>query len=645
MNGGTSAQEGMGRVGRRALLGRGALAGGIALAALAPVDLAAANTPPTTGAALDLKDPAFGAVGDGVADDSAALQKALDRLAANGGGEIALTSGVYRIASPVVENYGGKASSVVIRGLGSATQIFIATGTANKAIVVQNLESLLFEDVTIIGDPSQSVTTDAVVALEFDSCLQVTLRRCDFYGVSSFVANGAVVLANACDLRIEDSAFRGCGARSGLATTVVSSQNWIGLTIIKTDFIDYGYLGGRFISKTPTAAPFAWVGVYNTSASNAPPVQGAILLSNVSMDEGAALGLACLPNTATSGLIESLTITGLRINVAGFGIPNNGVIIQGVEHVLIERSWFGYSPAPPQAQYGPRNAINLRSVNEAVIDSCRCVNGAERILADAATGTLTVRETTYKLLASSAANTQVIQGGLASRVLKADGAIPANGLVMASTANPLRVVVAPAGAQATSILGVALDATANPGDATRVVTVRGSIVQMQSDGGPIAPGDPIGPSSATAGAVATIGSGGLIGRAVQAASGHVLVAVELIDGTLGASTVPLVPPPPTPAALQNGWTNLGGGFGPATFVKTLDNRVELSGVIAGGAVAAGTVLLTLPSGSTPPARLVFPVASGNGYAEIGVNPDGTVTARRGVSANFTSLSGVRFATA
>lgn len=620
-----------GRVGRRALLGRGAIAG-VALATLGPTELAEAATP-----GVGPIDPrAFGAAGDGTTDDTAAFQAALNALLANGGGEIQLTNGVYRIAGAALVNGSGKAACIVIRGLGSSTQILIAGGAANTSFTFQNFESVSFEDVVFAG--TSGTQTDALIALRFDTCLHATLRRCDFYGVSSYVANGCVVFANASDLRIEDSAFRGCGARTGIATSVVASQNWIGLTIVKTDFIDYGYLNGKFISKTAIAAPFAWVGLYNTSAQTAPPVQGAVLLSNVSMDEGALYGLACLPNTATSGLIESLTITGLRINVAGFGVPNNGLIIQGVEHVLIERCWFGYSPS-----YGSRNAIALRSVNDAVIDSCRCAQGADRILADAAVGTLTVRETTYQHLLSDAQVTTVIQGGTPARVLKADGAITANSLVVASPTNALRVVVAPAGAPASAILGVALDATSAAGDPTRVVTQRGSIVPMLSDGSAISPGNPIGPSGTTAGAVAPIAAGGLVGRAVQAGSGRVLV--ELIDGTLGASTVPLVPAPPTPAALQNGWTNLGGGFAPATYVKTPDNRVELSGVIGGGTVTAGTVLFTLPSGSAPAARLVFPVASGNGYAEIAVNPDGTVSARRGVSANYTSLSGVRFATA
>ncbi len=423
-----------------------------------------------------------------MADDSGALQAALTALANAGGGELEISPGIYRIASPVSVNYAGKASTIIIRGRGSATQILIATGAAATAITVQNLASALIDNVTFVGTPRSAahptgVPTDALVALRFDSTLQALLRRCDFYGLSSYVAGGAVVLANDSYLRIEDSAFRGCGASAGIQTSVVTNQNWHGLAIVNTDFIDYGYLynwsGGSppgFFGKTAIAPPFAWVALLDASntPSGAPTNQAAALVNNVTFDEGAKYGLACLPS-ASSGRIESLTVTGLRVNEAGFGVPNDGLTIQGVDHVLIERSWFGYSP--PSSPYSERNMISLRNVPDAVVDACRGDGNADIIVADATVGALTVRETVYRKLLSDAATTKVVQAGLEARLLKADGAIPANSLVVAA-ANPQRVVLAPAGAPASAILGVALDATASPGDRTRVVLVRGSIVPV-----------------------------------------------------------------------------------------------------------------------------------------------------------------------
>ena len=52
----------------------------------------------------------FGAKGDGVTDDTAAIQAAINYTAARGGGRIFFpyTKGGYRLASPGVEEYNGR---------------------------------------------------------------------------------------------------------------------------------------------------------------------------------------------------------------------------------------------------------------------------------------------------------------------------------------------------------------------------------------------------------------------------------------------------------------------------------------------------------------------------------------------------------
>src|SRR5512139_1598782 len=84
---------------RRGFLGAGA---GMALAALPAV--AAAQQPPRNKPDRSdmLSAAAFGARGDGMADDSAALQAALDAaFAPNGPGFLAIPPGTYKVTKPL----------------------------------------------------------------------------------------------------------------------------------------------------------------------------------------------------------------------------------------------------------------------------------------------------------------------------------------------------------------------------------------------------------------------------------------------------------------------------------------------------------------------------------------------------------------
>ena len=89
----------------------------------------------------------FGAKGDGIADDTAAIQAAINYTAERGGGRILFpyTKGGYRVASPAIEEYNGKPLRA---------QLMIPPGSANiylagempcrmlNAYIVRDLESV-----------------------------------------------------------------------------------------------------------------------------------------------------------------------------------------------------------------------------------------------------------------------------------------------------------------------------------------------------------------------------------------------------------------------------------------------------------------------------------------------------------------------
>ncbi|HEX6624807.1 MAG TPA: glycosyl hydrolase family 28-related protein, partial [Pyrinomonadaceae bacterium] len=171
---------------------------------------------------LNLKP--YGAVGDGLADDGPALHAAFNALMAAGGGTLFVPPGKFRIATTVSANFLNTASAVVIKGAGSASQLYVATGESASALELKNAESLLIDNLVFVGNPE--APTDAKIVLDIQGGFKAMIRNTIFYGLISQVAGGSIVHAQGVDLRIEHSAFRGTSGAAGFQVPVVLLDGW-----------------------------------------------------------------------------------------------------------------------------------------------------------------------------------------------------------------------------------------------------------------------------------------------------------------------------------------------------------------------------------------------------------------------------------
>jgi hypothetical protein len=349
----------------------------------------------------------YGAAGDGSTDDGPALQGALDALWDAGGGTLYVPAGHYAINTPVSKDFTGRGASLIIHGepstnpplfggngegLNLSADFIIGVGETFEALRLKGLEALLIKDITFSGVPGAS--TDALITLSLSDINDATLHRCEFYGLASLVAGGAIVQASNSDLKIDGAAFLGCTTSSALQASIVQNILWRGVSVSNSKFIDYGNRPDLY-SKTVQAPPYSWIAINNPAPRNNLSTRREALIRHVILDEGALMGVTCVPSTP----IDLLFIYDLQMNVSNLGAF--GVYVDNVKDLFIDKSLFGWS-------HNAGAAILVGAVDEAILSSVECIAGADRINVSQFTRQLTVINSTYNHLDSSAQETNVL---------------------------------------------------------------------------------------------------------------------------------------------------------------------------------------------------------------------------------------------
>ncbi len=368
-----------------------------------------------TSTELNLRD--FGAVGDGVADDGPAFQAALDALAAAGGGTLFVPEGKYAITTPVIKNFAGLASSITIKGVESLkpvsppsapgnelaegldllSEVYPRTGETADAITISGLQALFVKDIAFVG--TATARNDAANTLFISDIAKAQIKHSEFYGLSNLLG-GSVVSALRSDLEITQCKFLGSIATSGAYAPVVQNLEWYGITVTDTVFLDYG-LRPELYGKTGFAAPISWVNIGNAAAVTNHSPRREVVIRNTFLDEGGYWGLSSLPYryAPASAPIDLIYITGLEMNVSNF--RQYGHVFYDARRVFVEKSRYGWS-------HDAAAAIVVLNVGTAILDNLKLEADATALVADANTEELTVINTNYSDLYSSAHVTNTI---------------------------------------------------------------------------------------------------------------------------------------------------------------------------------------------------------------------------------------------
>jgi hypothetical protein len=107
----------------------------------------------------------FGAKGDGIADDTAAIQNAINSLSSNGGGKVIIPSGNYKCGQITV------ASNITIEGMGNSSVIlptanilFLAEGSFGEEIPFGDNKA--FGDVSIVTTANHNLIINDIVLIK-----------------------------------------------------------------------------------------------------------------------------------------------------------------------------------------------------------------------------------------------------------------------------------------------------------------------------------------------------------------------------------------------------------------------------------------------------------------------------------------------
>lgn len=369
----------------------------------------------------------FNPTGNGVADDGPALQKALDALAAAGGGKLLIPAGSYKILTSVEKDFasvpGAKitiqgvpstkmpapvtsAGNDLAEGLNLTSEIIPATGALKSAITIRNLDTFLIEHIGFTG--IETSETDAFIVLNFVDIDKATIRHCEFYGLSSFgwlsdSGGGNLVRAMRSELSIELTVFLGCTGNSGAYAAVVENIEWKKFSISNSIFLDYGLRA--FFSKTGLGAPLSWINIGNAAAPTPESPRREVVVRDVFLDEGGWVGISSLPYRYTpwDTLPDLIYISGLKMNVPNMG--TSGHLLYDGKNLLIENSHYGWSK-------NAYSSLDINRFENVILDKLTCVapsENANRIITDDRTARLTVINSVYESLVSEAQTITVLE--------------------------------------------------------------------------------------------------------------------------------------------------------------------------------------------------------------------------------------------
>ncbi len=329
----------------------------------------------------------FGAKGDGVTDDSAAIQAALNAAAdlTNASSTLYFPAGKYRIAQPVLKDLSAVRNHLIVEGDGSSSKILLNVSSTATALSFVNAYSVLVRNLIFVGPDDRA---NIGRGISFINVLMASVEHCAFFGVhSTSIAWGGVIYAHSSRLFVRNSSFRGCSGNHLANTGNITVQDWKEFHGEDLEFIDFGVLDGVYY--TIVASPDGWIRLGNVFPTTNSYTGGYATMRNIVSDEGGASQLKAY--TDNGNQIQSIVVDNWR--------ANNGVMkgfwFNGVKRALISHSQVAYQPTNVPDGF---EAVLATNVDLLVIERSQFLFASNAITLGAGTQAARIIDSTYGYL-------------------------------------------------------------------------------------------------------------------------------------------------------------------------------------------------------------------------------------------------------
>lgn len=523
----------------------------------------------------------YGAAGDGVTDDSGAVQAAADAVASAHGGTIFFPPGRYRIATQI--NYirnGDDDHDVHFVGVGGSSALLLDAPSV-VAFYIGNVGLVTFEKLTFLPYSYGSVNVEYAILVS--SAWRAAVRDCDFFGLR---ASQSVIYVDTAGMQIDNCGFRGSMASFG----VVSVRRYRNIRISDSQFTDYGLYAGGYYSQTGASS---WINIGDPTigvpAQDDSVADFNVLIERTGFDEGAFTAVHI--DSGDAMVHPKVTLVDCN-HLIGVG---DSYWVRNVDRLeLVRCGW--------RARTQPHNALTLTGVRQLVIDRGDVnadATSAARVVADAGSEIIKISDMAGSpLVLSTAPTTRVIydQAGLRSLA-------------------PFTTASRPSAAGLAAGAAIWNSDTAQPnyadgaGNWVSITTTTGNWTFSGND--------------------ASLSAPGMMG----------FKNFSAYDGP--PSAVPASPW--IGAVLLNGWANVGGAYSTAGFFKDISGTVHLRGAIRHG-ISARVPVFQLPPGFRPATTLLLGggYRSGGRPAGVQVDPTGDVAFLTDGRTELESVDGISF---